>query len=269
MLKKRLIAIILTKGPLIVQSFGFKKYLPLGNVKTAIEFFVNWDVDEIILIDIDASKKKQLIDIKLIKWALEECFIPITIGGGIKYISDVRNIIKFGADKICINSVVRENPDFVKKCSHIFGSQCITVSLDVIQENGFYKVYDYLKKETFNEDPRKFAERIENLGAGEILLNFVNRDGSAQGYDLKLLKMVSEAVSIPVIATGGAGKPKHLSEGILTGKIQAVAAANMFQHTEHSTISAKAQLRKDGIDVRLNSKVKYENFSFDKLGRPF
>lgn len=269
MLKKRLIAIILTKGPLIVQSYGFKKYLPLGNVKTAIEFFVNWDVDEIILVDIDASKKQQLIDIKLIKWALDECFIPITVGGGIKTIKDVRNIIKYGADKICINSIIRKNPEFVKQCSDIYGSQCITVSLDVIKENGLYKIYDYLKKETINEDPRKFAEKIEYLGAGEILLNFVNRDGSAQGYDLKLLEMVSATVSIPVIAVGGAGKPKHLSEGILIGNVQAVAAANMFQHTEHSTISAKAQLLKDGIDIRLNSKVKYENFSFDKLGRPF
>ena len=133
MLKKRLIALIISKGPLIVQSFGFNRYLPIGNVKTAIEFFVNWDVDEIILIDIDASKKNILIDLELIKWASEECFVPITIGGGIKSLDNIRNILKYGADKICINSIIREDPDFIQKSSDIFGSQCITVSIDVIK----------------------------------------------------------------------------------------------------------------------------------------
>lgn len=269
MLKKRLIALILTKGPLIVQSFGFSRYLPLGNVRTAIEFFFNWDVDEIILIDIDATKEKRLIDLDLIKWASEECFIPITIGGGIKSINDIRNLLQFGADKISINSVIREDPDFIIKSSDTFGSQCITASIDVVRFKDEYKVFDYVSKKTIDIDPVELASKVEQWGAGEILLNSVDLDGTGLGYDLKLLELITNSVSIPVIAAGGAGKPKDLSDGIIFGKVQATAAANMFQHTEHSTIAAKAQLIKAGVDVRLSSKVKYENFLFDRLGRPY
>ena len=216
-----------------------------------------------------ASKKNILIDLELIKWASEECFVPITIGGGIKSLDNIRNILKYGADKICINSIIREDPDFIQKSSDIFGSQCITVSIDVIKYDNQNRVYDYSSKNIIDMNPEQFAKKVEALGAGEILLNSVNRDGSGNGYDLDLLKSISDAVSIPVIAAGGVGCPKDLSDGIISGKVQAVAAGNIFQHTEHSTIAAKAQLLNSGIDVRLSSKVKYKNFLFDKLGRPY
>lgn len=269
MLKARLIPVIITKGDLVVQSFNFSKYLPIGDVKTAIEFFVKWDVDEIIIIDIDASKEMRSPNLSLIEWAASDCFVPLTVGGGIKSINDIRDLLNAGADKICINSITRENQSFISESSAIFGSQCITVSLDAKLETNKYFVFDYLNSKPTNISVIDHANEIESMGAGEIFLNSVDRDGSRIGYDIDLLKLVSETLSIPVIACGGVGKSSDLPRGIIDGKCQAVAAANIFQHTEHSTIAAKSFLYNSGVPIRLSSEVKYENFSFDKMGRPY
>ena len=269
MLKTRLIPCIVTKGELVVQSFGFKKYLPVGSVKTAIEFFVNWDVDEIILNDIDATLEHRNPNFELVQWAAKECFVPITVGGGIKTLDDIRLLLKAGADKVSINSIALDDLDFVTKSSTVFGSQCITVSIDSILTNGIYKVYDYRNSKPSNYDVVEWAQAVEKAGAGEILLNSVERDGCRKGYDLELLKLVSNSVTIPVIALGGIGRFDQLTEGAKEGGCQALAAANIFQHMEHSTIAAKAQMRTGGLNVRLSSEVKYENFSLDILGRPF
>jgi imidazole glycerol-phosphate synthase subunit HisF len=269
MLKTRLIPCIITKGDLVVQSFGFNRYLPIGNVKTAIEFFVNWDVDEIIIIDIDASIKGQEPDVELVEWAAKACFVPLVVGGGIKNIKHIQRLLRAGADKVCLNSIVRDKISFVTEASNIFGDQCITVSVDIIKDNGKYNIFDYRKSKSFSSDLFAHLKEIEQAGAGEILLNSVDRDGSRKGYDLELLKHVSSTVNIPVIALGGVGRFEHLADAVLVGGCQAVAAANIFQHMEHSTIAAKAQMLSSGLPVRLSSEVKYENFSLDVLGRPF
>ena len=269
MLKTRLIPCIITKNELVVQSFGFKKYLPIGNVKTAIDFFVNWDVDEIVVIDIDASRNSRNPNIELIRNATKECFVPLTIGGGIKTIDHIRNLLKAGTDKVSINSVALKDPSFIKQASNIFGSQCITVSVDAIFINGTYKVFNYLTQSALDIDVLTWVKQAESLGAGEILLNSVDRDGGRQGYDIKLLRSVSDSVSIPVIALGGIGRFDQLADGATKGKCQALAAANIFQHMEHSTIAAKAQMRQAKLNVRLSSEVKYENFDLDFLGRPY
>ncbi len=269
MLKTRLIPCIITKNDLVVQSFNFKKYLPIGNVKTAIEFFVNWDVDEIVIIDIDASRESRAPNVELVTWAAKECFVPLTVGGGIKTLEHIQSLLKAGADKVCLNSVVRENISFVTEASNIFGDQCITVSVDVVNTNKGYAVYDYLSKGLYNVSLAQHLQEIEAAGAGEILLNSVDRDGSRVGYDIELLRKVSASVNIPVIALGGVGRFEHLADAVLSGGCQAVAAANIFQHMEHSTIAAKAQMRSSGLNVRLSSEVKYEDFSLDILGRPF
>ncbi len=129
MLKIRLIPCIVTKGELVVQSFAFKNYLPIGNVKTAIDFFVNWDVDEIIVNDIDASKEFREPNVDLVSWAAKECFVPLTVGGGIKTLEHIRNLLKAGADKVTINTKAIDEPDFIKNAASVFGSQCITVSV--------------------------------------------------------------------------------------------------------------------------------------------
>ena len=268
MLKARLIPVIITRGNLVVQSFNFNKYLPIGNVKTAIEFFVQWDVDEIIILDITASKEGRSPNLPLIEWAASECFVPLTVGGGISSLENIKSLINSGADKVCINSYALKHPDFISEASAIFGSQCITVSVDAFHDKG-YKVFNYLEYKPTSSSVVSFVKKIEEMGAGEIFLNSVNRDGSRKGYDTKLLKMVSNSLTIPVIACGGVGNASHLPLGITEGNCQAIAAANIFQHTEHSTIAAKSMMIKKGVEVRLNSDAKYEDFSFDQMGRPF
>lgn len=253
----------------MVQSFGFNRYLPIGDVRTAIEFFVNWDVDEIVIIDIDASIKDRRPNFDLVEWAAKECFVPLTVGGGIKNLEHIQGLLNAGADKVCINSVVRDELSFITEASNMFGDQCITVSVDAVKNGEAHSIYDYQAAEELNLDVTEHLKAIEFAGAGEILLNSVDRDGSREGYDLELLKLVSSAVKIPVIALGGVGRFEHLAEAVITGGCQAVAAANIFQHVEHSTIAAKAQMLEAGLPVRLSSEVKYKNFSLDILGRPF
>ena len=269
MLKTRLIPVIITKNELVVQSFGFNRYLPIGDVRTAIEFFVNWDVDEIVVIDIDASTDIRPPNFHLVEWAAKECFVPLTVGGGVRKLEHIQDLLNAGADKVCINSAARDNLSFVAEASSMFGDQCITISVDAKKDAEEYRVYDYRSAEICNLDLVNHLKAIEASGAGEILLNSVDRDGSREGYDLELLSLVSSSVTVPVIALGGVGRFEHLAEAIKLGGCQAVAAANIFQHVEHSTIAAKAQMQKAGLQVRLSSEVKYENFALDFLGRPF
>ncbi|OGH12426.1 MAG: hypothetical protein A2857_06120 [Candidatus Levybacteria bacterium RIFCSPHIGHO2_01_FULL_36_15] len=268
MLKKRLIPCLVLKDNLIVQSIGFKKYLPIGVAKIAVEFVAKWDVDEIFLIDITATKEKRKPNLKLINKISENCFVPLTVGGGIHELKDIKNVIRAGADKISINSEALEDPDFITKSSGIYGSQCIVVSVDVkINSKGNHEVVADAGKRFTGLSPIEWARRVEKLGAGEIFLNSADRDGSKKGYDIKLIKMVSEAVRIPVIACGGVGVMSDFIEGIIEGKASAISAANIFHYTEHSTIIAKAFLKKADIDVRLNTLAKYGEFKFDEYGR--
>ena len=268
MLKNRLIPVIIVKDELIVQSFNFKRFLPIGKMKTAVDFFVNWDVDEIIILDIDATKQGRCIQLDVIKQASRECFVPLTVGGGIRSINDIKNVLRAGADKISINSYAVENPKFITDAAVRFGNQCITVSIDAMKVFEDYHVFIKNGKIDTGIKVSDWAKKLERLGAGEILINSIERDGSREGYDLKLLNLISSNVNIPVIACGGVGNMRHLVSGIVDGHCQAVAAANIFQHTEHSTIAAKAMMNKLGAPVRLSSDVKYENFDFDIFGRP-
>lgn len=269
MLKTRLIPCIVIKNDLVVQSFGFRRYLPIGNVKTAIEFFVNWDVDEIVIIDIDATREGRAPNVDLVAWAAKECFVPLAVGGGIRNLGHIRSLLKVGADKVCLNSIARKDLSFITEASNAFGNQCITVSVDVAKSNGVYGVFDYLSGEVVDSDLVGYVREMQNSGAGEILLNSIERDGSRRGYDLEMLQVVSSAVSIPVIALGGVGRFEHLADAVVKGGCQAVAAANIFQHMEHSTIAAKAQMLRAGLPVRLSSEVTYDDFALDILGRPF
>lgn len=255
---------------MVVQSFFFKRYLPIGNLKTAIEFFVDWDVDEIIMLDIDASKKGYKPRFDLIESVSKKCFVPLTIGGGISTIDDIRDVLNAGADKISINTAAIQNPEFIEQARNKMGSQGVTVSVDAKwqKETNQYEVMIGSGKIKTGLNTAEWCHKAEKLGAGEIFINSVDRDGSRKGYDIDLLKTVSNSVQIPVIACGGVGRVNHLSEAITQGGCQAVSAANIFQHTEHSTIAAKAHLKYVGIDIRISTQVKYESFQFDHLGRP-
>lgn len=262
MLKKRIVAVLIIKDGIVVQSIGFNKYLPVGNLAISVEFLNRWGIDEIVLLDIDKTKEKKGPDFKLISEVSKKGFVPLTIGGGIRNLEDMRKLVHYGADKISINKLALENPNIIKKASEIFGSQCLVVSIDVKKINGKYQVFSDGGKNPTGLNPVKFAKEVESLGAGEILLNSIDKDGSKQGYDLKLVKEVSQAVLIPVIACGGAGQPKHFLDVFTKTNAMAAAASNFFHFTEHSPIIVKSFLLKSGVDVRLDTSANYEKIDF-------
>ncbi|MDC3019943.1 imidazole glycerol phosphate synthase cyclase subunit [Prochlorococcus sp. AH-736-E15] len=267
MLKKRLVSCLLLRNGLIVQSIGFKKFLPIGKPKYAIEFASRWDVDEIILLDISSASKKELINLSTIEELSESCFVPLTIGGGISSLSDAKNILKSGADKICINSHALRNERLISQLADLFGTQCVVVSIDVNKDReGNYYVHSHNNEKIYELNPIKWAKKCEELGAGEIFLNAVHRDGSKKGYDTNLISLVSKEINIPLIVQGGIGHFNQFKDGIDAGA-SAVSASNIFQHIEHSTIIAKAHLYQSKVNIRLDSEANYFNRAFDEDGR--
>lgn len=267
MLKKRLIACLLLRNGLIVQSFGFNHYLPIGQPRFPIEFTVKWDVDEIVLLDMSASPVGRGPEARNLEMLSQFCYVPLTVGGGIRSVDDVRRAIRAGADKACINTHALARPQLITEIAEVFGSQCAVVSIDCRREpDGTYGVYTGSGRVATGWTAERWAGQCEKLGAGEIFLNSIDRDGARIGYDLELIKSVSQAVGIPVIACGGVGNYGHFASGIHAGA-SAVAAANIFHHTEHSTIFAKAHMLKAGIDVRMDSEAKYASRDFDEDGR--
>ena len=268
MLKKRLIACLLMKDDLIVQSIGFNKYLPIGNPKFPLKFLNKWDVDEIVLLDISAYKQKRKLNLKLLEALSKSCFVPLTVGGGITSVEDVQNYIRAGADKISINSSAINNSKLITEIANNFGSQCVVVSMDCkLDKDGIYRIYKDSGKIPTNLVASEWAKEAESLGAGEIFLNSIDRDGSKIGYDNNLIKKITETVSIPIIACGGVGDFSHFESGITKGGASAVAAGNIFHYIEHSTIIAKMNLLQSGIDIRMDSEATYKGREFDKNGR--
>ena len=268
MLKKRLVACLLIRNGLIVQSIGFKRYLPIGRPQFPIEFVVKWDVDEIVLLDISATSERRAPNTQVLELLSRSCFVPLTVGGGIRSVDDVRGIIRAGADKVAVNAHAVARPQLVSEIADIFGSQCVVVSIDCRRESdGSYQVYTHSGSRATGLAPETWAKQVEMLGAGEIFLNSIDRDGAKTGYDVELIRRVGDSVSIPVVACGGVGSYAHFSAGILDGGASAVAAANIFHYIEHSTIVAKAHLLRAGIDIRLDSDAKYEGREFDETGR--
>ena len=229
---------------------------------------VNCDVDEIIIVDIEATKENRVISASMIDRVARHCFVPLTVGGGIRTLDQVRKLLKVGVDKISVNSLLQDNPNFVSDIANKYGSQFVTVSIDAKKVDGGYMAMTNSGTASLRATPAEIAHRVEAAGAGEIFVNSVDRDGSRQGYDIDLLKSVSEAVTIPVIACGGVGRAGHLAEAITLGGCQAAAAANIFNHTELSTIAGKSIMKKYGLPIRIDSKVKYEGIDFDFLDRP-
>ncbi len=266
MVKKRLVASLIIKDGLIVQSFEFKSYLPIGRPRFSIEHISRWDIDEIILLDISASRNNTLFDVKLVEMISKYCNVPLTVGGGIKNVEDATKLIRAGADKICINTIAINNKKIITELADNFGSQAVIVSIDAKEHNGNYRVFSNLESKVIDLSPKFWAKKCEALGAGEIFLNSIDRDGSRKGYDSKLIKQITKNVKIPVIVCGGVGKFSHFTEGF-KNNVSAVAASNIFHHIEHSTILAKASLLRDNIDIRLDSIAKYSSCDFDDNGR--
>ncbi|KKP59990.1 MAG: Imidazole glycerol phosphate synthase subunit [Candidatus Gottesmanbacteria bacterium GW2011_GWA1_34_13] len=261
MKKKRLVPVLLLKNGWLVQSKQFKRFQNLGNPVTSVKRLSEWAADELIYLDISRNKNYDLRRndihnpnrnnfLDIINDVSKVALMPITVGGGIKNLNDIEIRLKKGADKISINTIALKKPKFISESAHEFGSQCIVVSIDVKKINNKYIVMsEYgLKPTCYN--PVDWAKTVENFGAGEILLNSVDRDGVKNGYDIHLIKEVADCVKIPIIACGGVGEWSHFAEALTKTKVDAIAAANIFQYTDQSVYLAKKYLFENGFNVR-------------------
>ncbi len=208
--------------------------------------------DEIVFLDITASSDQRNIILDIVEKTAEQIFIPLTVGGGIRTVEDFRRILKVGADKISINSSALNNPSLISEAAWKFGSQCVVVAIDAKRNpSGSWNAYINGGRKDFGIDAVEWAQRAQNLGAGEILLTSMDCDGTKEGYDIELTKTVSEELNIPVIASGGAGRLEHFSEVCINGKADAVLAASLFHYNELSIIKVKEHMKSLGIPVRI------------------
>jgi len=229
MLKPRVIPSLMLKGNRLVKTVKYNGELYIGDPLNAIRIFNEKEVDELIVLDIQASIENRKPSIALIREIASECFMPLCYGGGITSIEDIDQILDSGVEKVAISTCAVENPQFIKTAAAAFGSQSIVISLDVRKEkDGRYEIYTRRGKKRTGWDASSFAQMAQNMGAGEIILNSIDMDGTLQGYDIDLIKSISSIVSIPVIASGGAGKLAHLREAISQGGASAVAVGSMF-----------------------------------------
>lgn len=264
---KRLIATLIIKNDIVVQSAGFHRYLPIGKPEITVEFLNSWGIDEIIILDIDATKKGRLPNLEMIRKISKKCFVPLTVGGGIKSIEDAEILLQAGADKVSLNYFVRKNPDLITNLAAIYGDQFVVVSLDVIKDKNGYKVYDYREKKPINTDPFEFAELIEKKGAGELFVNAVHRDGMYSGYDIELMNRINNKVNIPVIACGGAKHAPDILALFNQTDVSAASASNFFNFYEHSVTVTKGILAQNNIPVRNESYADYSSHPVDDFSR--
>jgi len=273
-LAKRLIPCLDVKNGRVVKGVHFLNLKDAGDPVESASSYSKEGADEIVFLDITASieKRKAILDV-VVKTA-EQVFIPLTVGGGIRDIEDIRLLLKCGADKVSLNTAAVERPLLIKEAAECFGNQCIVVAIDAKLVDSRWSIVDRKKHKnpsTINHQPStkkwqvytyggrkptgldvvEWARRVEKLGAGEILLTSMDKDGTCKGYDLELTKSVSEAVNIPVIASGGAGNLEHLYQALTEGKADAVLAASIFHYGKYSIKEAKQYLRQKGIAVRI------------------
>jgi cyclase len=207
--------------------------------------------DEVCFLDITASSDERDILLHVIEAVAERVFIPLTVGGGVRKLEDVRRLLNAGADKISINTAAVQNPDLVREASGVVGNQCIVVAIDAKRSGAGWEVYTHGGRKPTGLDAVQWAQRMQAAGAGEILLTSMDRDGTRDGFDLALTRAVSDAVGVPVIASGGVGSLEHLAEGVIEGHADAVLAASVFHFGEFSVRQAKEHMRSRGIEVRL------------------
>ncbi len=252
MLKIRILPTLLYKDIGLVKGVAFDSWRRVGSATQAVKVYNMREVDGLIFVDITATRDRREPDFATVDELADDCFMPMTVGGGISTIEDVRRLLQVGADKVSINSAMVQNPDVVRQVAEKFGSQCVVVSIDVrMNSQGIHEVYTHSGTVATGEKPVTLARTAAKLGAGEILLTSIDRDGTMSGYDIDLTRSVSEAVSIPVIASGGAGNYEHMAQVLREGKASAVAAASIFHYTQQTPLEAKRYLRQSGFNVRL------------------
>ncbi|MEI8302726.1 MAG: imidazole glycerol phosphate synthase subunit HisF [Burkholderiales bacterium] len=253
MLTKRIIPCLDVTAGRVVKGVNFLQLRDAGDPVEIARRYDEQGADELTFLDITASSDQRDIILHVIEAVAEQVFIPLTVGGGVRAVEDVRRLLNAGADKISMNSAAVQSPALVAQASARYGAQCIVVAIDAKQvAPGRWEVFTHGGRRATGLDAVAWAREVQRLGAGEILLTSMDRDGTREGFDLALTRAVSEAVSIPVIASGGVGNLQHLADGVTLGRADAVLAASIFHFGEHTVGEAKRHLAAQGIPVRLS-----------------
>ena len=251
MLTKRIIPCLDVMAGRVVKGTNFLELRDAGDPVENARAYEEQMADELCFLDITASHEKRKTILDVVEGVASEVFMPLTVGGGIRKLQDIRDILLAGADKVTVNTTAVETPEFIRESSEMFGSQCICVAIDAKRRDKGFEVYTYGGRKPTGVDAVRWAGEVERLGAGEILLTSMDRDGTKLGFDIELTKAISEAVNIPVIASGGVGTLEHLYEGLVEAGADAVLAASIFHYREFTVIDAKKYLRQKGVNVRL------------------
>lgn len=252
MLAKRIIPCLDVKDGRVVKGINFVSLRDAGDPVENARVYDQQGADELTFLDITASHEKRDIILTVVERTAEEVFMPLTVGGGIRNLEDIRNLLNAGADKVSINTAAVNNPGFVREAAEMFGSQCIVVAVDAKRTgNGRWEVYTHGGRRPTGIDALEWVKKMEGMGAGEILLTSMDCDGTKNGYDIELTRDVSDLIAIPVIASGGAGTLEHLYDALMGGNADAVLAASIFHYREYTIREAKEYLRERGICVRI------------------
>ena len=255
MLKVRIIPCLDVKDGRVVKGVQFIELRDAGDPVEAAEAYDVQGADELTFLDITASSDKRNIILDVVRRTAERVFMPLTVGGGVREIADIRNLLNAGADKVSINTAAVHRPEFVREAAERFGSQCIVVAIDARRVPGSdplgWEVYTHGGRNPTGIDAVEWAARMETYGAGEILLTSMDKDGTKDGYDLELTRTISDRVRIPVIASGGVGNLEHIREGLVEGGASAALAASIFHFREYTIRECKEYLGKHGVPVRL------------------
>ena len=251
MLKKRIIPTLLFKNNKLVKGINFNSWRTVGSIMQAVRIYKMRKVDELILLDISATNLNKKIDLDLINEVANECFMPLTFGGGIKNLEDISNILKSGADKVCINTAATNDLKFIKDACRVFGSQAIIVSVDYKKNKNNLDIWSNSGQIKTNLIIEGYLKNLENIGVGEIILTSIDRDGTMTGYDIDTLKKINKFLNIPVIAAGGAGDFENMFDLLKTTNISALAAASIYHFTKKTPLDVKKYLKEKKIPVRL------------------
>ena len=251
MLKNRIIPCLDVKNGRVVKGINFVDLKDAGDPIEQAKIYSEGGADEICFLDITASNENREIIYDVVAKTSKKCFVPLTVGGGVKGVDDINKLLNCGADKVSVNTAAVENSKVVSESSKKFGSQCIVVAIDAKRKDESWEIYTHGGRNKTGINALDFAKNMEDCGAGELLVTSMDRDGTQVGYDINLMSQISSKVNIPIIASGGVGNLDHLVEGIKLGKASAVLAASIFHYGKHSVKEAKDYLDSKGIPVRI------------------